>query len=112
VPRYLQWGDNPVMPLNYLIFDASDDDHGNGTWDAMASVKAGELPRVLAEVEAVLTQAHASGLAPLGPMDEGGAWDAHTQTTWDGEWATVTLTLTGPWSWGHALMTELGAADD
>lgn len=28
------------MPLQYLIFDSSDDVEGNGSWDAMASVRA------------------------------------------------------------------------
>jgi hypothetical protein len=28
----------PRMALHYLDFDYSEDDDGNGTWDAMASV--------------------------------------------------------------------------
>ena len=32
------------MALDYLDFDYSEDFDGNGTWDAMASVKAGRVP--------------------------------------------------------------------
>ena len=42
------------MTLQYLIFDASNDGDGTGTWDAMASVRANALPSVLAEVRTVL----------------------------------------------------------
>jgi hypothetical protein len=97
------------MSLQYLIFDASDDSQGGGTWDAMACVRAQDLPQVLAEVHTVLTQAKASGLGPRGPLDEGGAWDADEHTTSNGEWTTVTLTLTGPWEWGESLLRDLGA---
>ncbi len=41
--------DNPGMYLNYLIFDTSDDCEGTGTWEAMASVCAADVPAVLAE---------------------------------------------------------------
>lgn len=97
------------MQLNYLIFDASDDGEGTGTWEAMASVRADDLPGLRAEVQAVLQCALASALGPRGPLDEGGAWDADEQITTDGEWHTVTLTLTGPWAWGEALTSEFEA---
>ena len=99
------------MQLNYLIFDASDDGDGTGTWDAMASVRDAELPLVMAEVQAVLARAQADEPGPQGPLDEGGAWDVDQQTTRDGDWTTVTLTLTGPWAWGEALLREWGAQD-
>jgi hypothetical protein len=92
------------MALSYLIFDASDDGEGTGTWEAMASVRGGELPAVLAEVQAVMTEAKADRPGPQGPLDEGGAWDAEQQVQTDGEWTTVTLTITGPWDWGSALV--------
>ena len=96
------------MALHFLIFDASDDGEGTGTWEAMASVRAVDLPAVMAEVEAVLACATAHEPGPRGPLDEGGLWDADQQSTQDGEWHTVTLTLTGPWEWGEALTKELG----
>jgi len=40
--------------LQYLLFDASKDGAGTGTWEAMASVRAADLPAVLAEVQQVL----------------------------------------------------------
>ena len=69
-----------TMPLHYLIFDASDDGDGTGTWEAMASVRAPQLPAVLAEVQAVLAwaEAHAPGLR--GP----------TRMTFDG-FSTLTM---------------------
>lgn len=97
------------MYLNYLIFDASDDGEGTGTWEAMASVRGVEVPAIQAEVATVLRRALANEPGPCGPLDEGGAWDADEQMTTDGEWHTVTLTLTGPWEWGERLMAELEA---
>lgn len=95
-----------VAPLHYLIFDASDDGEGTGTWDAMASVRAAEVPAVMAEVQAVLTWAERHSPGPRGPLDEGGAWDADQQVQQDGDWTTVTLTISGPWEWGEALVAR------
>ena len=95
------------MQLNYLIFDASDDGEGTGTWEAMASVRDTDLPALKAEVQAVLSLALSMEPGPKGPLDEGGAWDADEQMSNEGAWTTVTLTLTGPWEWGEALMAAL-----
>ncbi len=92
------------MQLRYLIFDASDDGEGTGTWDAMASVRAADVPALLAEVQTVLATAERQAPGPRGPLDEGGVWDADVQRHSDGDWTTVTLTLTGPWEWGEALL--------
>lgn len=92
------------MALSYLIFDASDDGEGTGTWEAMASVRGDELPTVLAEVASVIAAAQADAPGPRGALDEGGAWDAEQQVQTDGDWTTVTLTVTGPWDWGEALV--------
>lgn len=98
------------MPLHYLIFEACDDGEGTGTWDAMAGVRAEHLPAVMKEVEAVLAWAEAHSPGPRGPLDEGGAWDADQQVQTDGEWTTVTLTITGPWEWGERLVQSLCGA--
>lgn len=95
--------------LQFLIFDASDDGEGTGSWEAMASVRAADLPAVLAEVQTVLDAANSDAPGPRGPLDEGGAWDTDQQLTVDGEWHMVSLTLTGPWDWGDALMRRIGA---
>lgn len=95
------------MTLHYLIFDASDDCQGNGSWEAMASVHAAQQPALLAEVEAVLQQVQSQAPGPRGPLDEGGAWDADVHWRTESDWITVTLTVTGPWAWGEALLSGL-----
>ena len=99
------------MTLNYLIFDASDDGEGTGTWEAMASVRAADVPAVLAEVQAVLDWAENHSPGPRGPLDDGGTWDADQQLQTEGGWTTVTLTITGPWAWGEALVARLAPGD-
>ena len=94
------------MSLRYLTFDASDDGQGTGTWEAMASVRAADRAAVLAEVQAVLDAAERQSPGPRGPLDEGGVWDSWTQVQVEGDWTVVTLTLTGPWDWGEALVAR------
>ncbi len=96
------------MKLHYLLFDASDDGEGTGTWDAMASVSAEQLPEVMNEVQVVLAWAEQHSPGQRGPLDEGGAWDADQLVQTEGDWTTVTLTLTGPWAWGEALVAHFG----
>lgn len=100
--------DNRPMQLHFLIFDASDDGHGVGTWEAMASVRADQVDTLMAEVQQVLHWAQTHSPGPQGSFDEGGVWDIDTLTQTDGAWTTVTLTVTGPWAWGEVLIT-LGA---
>lgn len=96
------------MQLQYLIFDASDDGEGNGSWEAMASVLPDELSTVMAEVRAVEAAAQSDAPGPRGALDDGGAWDLDVQTLPDGdERVSVTLTLTGPWAWGEDLIGRL-----
>ena len=92
------------MALSYLIFDASDDGEGTGSWEAMASVRAADVVAALAEVASVMSAAQTDAPGPRGALDEGGAWDAEHQVQSDGDWTTVTLTITGPWEWGEALV--------
>ena len=99
------------MTLNYLLFDASDDGADTGTWEAMASVRVADLPTVLAEVQRVLDWAERHSPGPRGPLDDRGVWDAEQQVQTDGDWTTVTLTLTGPWAWGEALVVRFTPAD-
>lgn len=42
------------MALDYLDFDYSEDEDGNGTWDAMASVADSRWAALLEEVRQVL----------------------------------------------------------
>lgn len=71
------------MTLNYLDFDYSEDDHGTGTWDAMASVAAPQRAAVHAEIAAVLAWAHGAFAGERGPLDDGGRWDYDLQETED-----------------------------
>ena len=95
------------MTLHYLIFDATDDGEGTGSWEAVASVRRADLRAVMAEVDAVLARAQRDAPGPRGPLDEVGVWDADTQVHEDGDWTEVRLTLTGPWDWGEALVADV-----
>ena len=97
--------------MTFLIFDASDDGQGQGTWEAMASVRAERLPQLMAEAHAALALAERRAPGPRGPLEEGGVWDAelHRPAPDAGGWTCVTLSLTGPWAWGEALVAELSA---
>jgi hypothetical protein len=95
------------MPLQYLIFDASDDGEGNGSWEAIASVRLPQLPALRAEVQRPLTCINGSSPGPRGPLDAGGRWDVDTHTHTDGEWTTLAFTLVGPCAWGESLLEEL-----
>ena len=45
------------MELDYLLFDATDEETGSWSFDAMASVAPARLPALLREIEAVLAWA-------------------------------------------------------
>lgn len=100
-------------PLRYLIFDASEGDEGQGSWEALASIRdadrATRLPAVLAEARAVLDWAETQAAGPRGPLEEGGHWDADLDVRDEGDWVHVTLTLSGPLDWDRALQTASDA---
>ncbi len=84
------------MQLLYLLFDASDDGEGTGTWDAMASVRAAQLPEVMVEVQAVLAWAERHSPGPRGPLDDGGAWDADHLVQTEGDWSEALVAAFPP----------------
>lgn len=116
-----------AMPLDYLDFEYSEDEDGNGTWDAMASVADNRWQALLGEVHAVLQWASQEFRGQRAPLDEGGDWDydlsaqnddngsalrirwAGSSTGLDaatppsGSYTTLTLTLTGNTAFGDAL---------
>ncbi len=94
------------MSLSYLVFDASDDGEGLGTWEAVASVRQADQARMWAEVQQLVAEAEAQAPGPKGPLDEGGVWDVDQHTVDEAGWLTLTLTLTGPWEWGEALLAR------
>lgn len=115
------------MALNYLDFEYSEDEDGNGTWDAMASVPDHRWNALLDEVRQVLHWASQSFRGRQAPLDEGGDWDFDLSTQDDdngrplrihwshasqaleadtpqpGGYTTLTLTLTGNAAFGDAL---------
>ena len=67
-----------MTPLDYLLFDFSDEEGGAGSFDAMASVLPDRLPALICEIETVLRWAHRAFGAPS--ADEGD-WDFELQAT-------------------------------
>lgn len=65
------------MTLHYLDFDYSEDAHGHGSFEAMASVPVARLPALQAEIVQVLDWAHATFAGQRAPLEEGGEWDYH-----------------------------------
>jgi hypothetical protein len=61
-------------PLRFLDFDYSEDEHGHGSFDAMAAAAPAQLPALQTEIARVLDWAHAHFGAPS-PLEEGGEWD-------------------------------------
>lgn len=84
--------------MNYLSFDLSDSTDGIHTLEAMAATRAdgGEAAQaeVMAEIRQVLDWAWQTFAHSHGPVDEGGDWDHDLQQQDEGDWRTVTLTLT------------------
>ena len=90
------------MTLHYLDFDYSEDENGNGCFDALADTLAERHPAVLAEVALVLGWAQAAFAGQHGALDEGGAWDHDLQVLPGGASAalaagrySVSLSLSG-----------------
>jgi hypothetical protein len=67
--------------LQYLDFDFSEDEHGLGSFDAMASVLPAQVPALHAELTRVL--AWACDAFRKGPLDEGSDWDYDLQLAED-----------------------------
>ena len=63
------------MSLHYLDFDYSEDAHGHGSFEAMASVPAARLPALQAEIAQVLDWAYSTFPGQRAPLEEGGEWD-------------------------------------
>lgn len=67
------------MTLDFLEFDYSEDDHGHGSFDAMAAATPAQLPALQDEIVRVLQWAEREFPAAQGPVDEGGEWDVELQ---------------------------------
>ena len=75
--------------LHYLDFDYSEDEDGNGCFDALADTPAERHTAVLAEVTLVLDWAHAAFAGQHGALDQGGTWDHDLQVLPGGTSAAV-----------------------
>jgi hypothetical protein len=67
------------MALDYLEFDYSEDEQGIATWDAMACVRAAQVPALVAEISLVLSWALRDFAGQRGAPDDGGDWDYDLQ---------------------------------
>lgn len=63
------------MGLQYLDFDYSEDGHGHGSFEAMASVPAHRVTAVREEIARVLDWSFATFPDLRAPLEEGGEWD-------------------------------------
>jgi hypothetical protein len=81
------------------------------TFDALASTSRERHAAVLAEVEQVLAWADASA-SPDGPgdLDEGASWCHDLQVSPDGDWVTVSLSLSGTAAFGEAFARAFAGA--
>lgn len=88
------------MSLNYLDFDYSEDEQGNGTFDAMASTSVQHVAAVRAEIALVLDWAYEAFPDMRAPLDEGGEWDYHLegQQEWSAQEAIGYDEVTGKFS--------------
>jgi hypothetical protein len=66
------------MALDWLDFDFTEDEHGHGSFDAMAAAAPSQLQSLQAEVLRVLAWVSGQFGAPA-PLEEGGAWDYELQ---------------------------------
>lgn len=72
------------MLLQYLDFDYSEDAHGHGSFEAMATVPEARLPALHAEIAQVLDWAFSAFPGQRAPLEDGGEWDylLHGQQEW------------------------------
>lgn len=99
--------------MNFLTFEFHEVDDGVASLEAMASTAAEQHAAVMAEVHQVLDWAWRQFPDSHGPVDDGMAWDHDLQVTVeDGEWHTVTLTLTGTGRFVEKFIATFGSAGD
>jgi hypothetical protein len=70
------------MELEYLLFDATDEEDGSCSFDALASVTPAHIAGLAGEVGQVLGWAHRGFGAPA-PAEDGGTWDFDLQAAGD-----------------------------
>lgn len=101
-----------MRALHYLTFEISEDTDGIGTVEGMASTDAAAHAHALAEARAVIEWARAHHPHGPGPLDEGFDWDHDLQVSQDGDWHTVTLTLSGTAAFLEAFQRQFATSLD
>lgn len=102
------------MPaLHCLCFDASLDTEGVHTFDAQAACRVSDVTLAqVAQAEAQQVLAWASLHFPEGPgnLDEGASWCHDLQLNNDGQWLTVSLSVSGTAAFGEAFARAFAGA--
>ncbi|WP_298009487.1 hypothetical protein [uncultured Aquabacterium sp.] len=99
-----------MSALHYLTFEISEDTDGIGTAEGMASTDAAAHAQALAEAQTVLVWAQAHSPLGHGPLEEGFEWDHDLQISREGDWHTVTLTLSGTMAFLDAFRERFAAS--
>lgn len=103
-----------MRALQYLDFDYSEDDLGNSTLDALASVLPDHAAALQSEASRVLDWAHAE-FGPAQALEDGGTWHYELQCTQEADIAqgvqrcVLALTLTGSTQFCLSLMEQFSA---
>jgi hypothetical protein len=100
----------PPPALAFLSFDASTDTDGVHTFDALASTSAERHAEVHAEAQAVLAWAERRFPDGPGDLDDGASWCHDLQVSQEGNWVTVSLSLSGTEAFGAAFTRAFGGA--
>lgn len=102
--------------MRFLSFDVSDSTDGITTLEAMASTSDAQHAQAMAEAQQLLDWAWQQFPDGHGPVEDGQDWDHDLQVhVEDGQWHTVTLTLTASQRFAEAFTqafaAELGDSD-
>jgi len=99
--------------MRYLTFDFSEGADGVTTIEAMASTAAADHAAVMVEVRQVLDWAWQNYPHSHGCADDGEHWDHDLQVNLeDGQWHSVTLTLTASASFLEDFLAEFEVSSD
>lgn len=102
----------PMLPpcLAFLHFDASGDTDGVHTFDALATTSRLQHRAALAEAEQVLSWVSAHFPDGPGDLDEGASWCQDLQVSDEGDWVSLSLSLSGTPAFGAAFAQAFGGA--
>lgn len=100
-----------MTDLQHLLFEHSEGDDGVITLESMASTRPDGHAAVMAEVQQVLDWAWAHSPGQHGPVEDGMVWDHDLLLQSEqGDWLTVTLTLSGVPHFIEAFCCQFGGS--